>query len=538
MTTQSTLHRNVFQHPFQRIGEQIHPEDHQSQSPSARGRMWTIVFATFVLLGGAASAVLLVPNIQVGGNDFLISFMGNSGETLAADGILARDPESAYSATSQRVLVVWAGVDDATEGQEIWGQILDSTTGGSIGSDFLISDSGDASRTANDPAVAWDSERNRFLVVWSSDATVEGEFEVRGQLVSVDGDEEGIQDFLISSMGPVGDSDYDARQPRVAFNTTQDEYLVIWSGDHDTGDLVDDEFEIWAQPVDGAFPVVFFFDPTQVTSYGPAGDPTWDTHHPDLVYNPDLDEYVVVFEAEYCCPDSDIEIFGRRLRGSDQLLLGAREQLSHMSKINAGFENVGRGLRPSITYNPVDQEYFVVWHGTGWSNFVGEKEVWGGRRTASDLAPIPFSNSQQLTQAGPEGADFHSRDADVTFDHAARKYAVVYRSDHINDNEYEISVLLVNTDGDPQSGAPEAGLRISDLGGWDATSPDNTFDGQEPTIVATGTEHMVVWAGDDDEPWLGNDDLEIFGQRIRIPGTLFTDGFESGGTGAWSSQSP
>ena len=35
--------------------------------------------------------------------------------------------------------------------------------------------------------------------------------------------------------------------PAVAYNARRNEYLVVWSGDDDTGPLVNDEFEIFAQ---------------------------------------------------------------------------------------------------------------------------------------------------------------------------------------------------------------------------------------------------------------------------------------------------
>ena len=35
--------------------------------------------------------------------------------------------------------------------------------------------------------------------------------------------------------------------PAVAYNSTNNEYLVVWAGDDNTAPLVDDEFEIFGQ---------------------------------------------------------------------------------------------------------------------------------------------------------------------------------------------------------------------------------------------------------------------------------------------------
>ena len=52
-------------------------------------------------------------------------------------------------------------------------------------------------------------------------------------------------------------------------------------------------------------------------------------------------------------------------------------------------------------------------------------------------------------------------------------------------------------------------------------------------------ELLVVWTGDDDVDGLVDEESEIFGQRLTgDPTLLFLDGFESGGTSAWSATVP
>ena len=56
----------------------------------------------------------------------------------------------------------------------------------------------------------------------------------------------------ISNMGPTEDSTYDADDPDVAYNSNANEYLVVWSGDDNRGLLEEDEFEIFGQRIDAA----------------------------------------------------------------------------------------------------------------------------------------------------------------------------------------------------------------------------------------------------------------------------------------------
>jgi hypothetical protein len=43
------------------------------------------------------------------------------------------------------------------------------------------------------------------------------------------------------------DNTYDAYSPAVAYNSTGDEYLVVWHGDDNTPPLVQGEFEVFGQ---------------------------------------------------------------------------------------------------------------------------------------------------------------------------------------------------------------------------------------------------------------------------------------------------
>ena len=48
-------------------------------------------------------------------------------------------------------------------------------------------------------------------------------------------------------MGPDGNVAFRASDPKVAYNVTNNEYLVVWQGDDNTAPLVDEEFEIFGQ---------------------------------------------------------------------------------------------------------------------------------------------------------------------------------------------------------------------------------------------------------------------------------------------------
>ena len=214
---------------------------------------------TRIVVEGGALAHAVYPvtiDPEVGANDFRISDMGPDGNTSYE----AYYPSVAYNSAGNEYLVVWWGDDNTgslVENEyEIFGQRINAATGAAVGAnDVRISDMGPDGNTsygAYDPAVAYNSAGNEYLVVWWGDdntgSLVMGEYEIFGQRINAaTGAAVGANDFRISDMGPDGNTSYDASVPDVAYNSAGNEYLVVWCGDDNTGSLVEGEWEIFGQ---------------------------------------------------------------------------------------------------------------------------------------------------------------------------------------------------------------------------------------------------------------------------------------------------
>lgn len=91
---------------------------------------------------------------------------------------------------------------------------------------------------ATDPAVSWNPQENRFLVIWRGDTSnstnVDNEFEIFGRFVALDGSRP-LATFRVSTQGDNKEDDADERRKFAAENPVlgydSSTYLAVWSGD-------------------------------------------------------------------------------------------------------------------------------------------------------------------------------------------------------------------------------------------------------------------------------------------------------------------
>ena len=242
----------------------------------------------------------------------------------------AERPRVAWNSARDHFLVVFEGEDpilDMGEGEsEIFSVAVrserDPLTGNYAGECQRISHMGaDGSSLygAHVPSLAYNADDDEFLVVWHADDDSLGrghdDFEVHCQRLDGGGTEIGPDDTRVSAMQPpsgsLDDVDFTAAFPRVAYNRTTNEYLVVYHGSD------------W---VNGARrPGIYH---TRVSSNGIVRFPTdklihqgSTSRHADVDYSPERNEFFLVWQ-------SDGAILGRRLAGAFGEPLGATIILS------------------------------------------------------------------------------------------------------------------------------------------------------------------------------------------------------------------
>jgi len=493
----------------------------------------------------ASAAYPVTIDLEIRAFSLRISDMGGTGDP-AFD---ACTPAVAYNSARNEYLVVWSADDNAggqVDGEfEIFFQRVDAATGAELpGNDVRITGMGPPSDPAFDaytPAVAYNSTDNEYLVVWwgddDSDGLVEGEAEIFGQRLGSTGAMLGEQ-LCISDMGGTGDPEFDAQLPAVAYNSTNNEYLVVWSGDDNVGGLVNDEFEIFVQRLDAATGAPLGYNDLRISDMGGTGDWRYSAFSPEVAYNSTDNRYLVVWEGDDNVDglvDGEYEIFGELMDAATLTQLGGNDfRISDMG--GTGNPDYGAGL-PAAAYNSTNNEYLVVWRGD--DNVGGlvddELEIIGQRLDAATGAALG-ANDFLISDMGGGDPDYDASLPAVAYDRTGNQYLVVWEGDDdtggLVDTEYEIFGQRLDGATGAEVGADD--FRISEMGG----TGDYLYDAGLPAVSAAGAagQYLVAWEGDDNTGGLVDQEFEIFGKVLGI--LPFEDGFESSDTSAWSTTMP
>jgi hypothetical protein len=465
---------------------------------------------------------------EVGANDFRLSDMGPDGDPDYDGGY----PAVAYDSTDHQYLVVWTGDDDTgalvDEEYEVYGQRVDAASGAEVGAnDFRLSDmgpDGDPGYGTQDPAVVYNSAESEYLVVWAGDDNtpplVDEEFEVFGQRVdAATGAELGVNDFRLSDMGPDGDDQYDATDLAAAYNSADDQYLAVWQGDDNAPPLVDEEYEIYGQRLDGVTGAELGTD-HRLSNAGPDGDPAYGVWFPAVAYNSVDNEYLVVWTGDDNAPplvDEEYEIYGQRVDAATGAEIGPDLRLSDMGP-DGDPDYIG--AFPAVAYNSAENEYLVAWLGDDNTPPLveGEVEVFGQRVDGATGLEIG-ANDFRLSDMGPDGDPGYGVGEGgiaVAYNSTADEYLVVWCGDDntppLVDEEHEVFGQRVDGATGAEIGAND--FRLSDMG----PDGDPDYDARLYPAAAYNSaenEYLVVWCGDDNTPPLVDEELEVFGQRVQ-----------------------
>lgn len=358
-----------------------------------------------------------------------------------------------------------------------------SAGGGPIGYSFTIIDE---SETEVNPAVAYSSDREEYLVVWYNDRP--GNDDIRAQRVSKDGTLVGGAFYISAGSGA------DRRYPDVAYNSKNNQYLVVWEHYESASG-----YSIHARRVSGTGQVL---DSMDIVVRGP-GYNLYTPAEPAVAYAYTSDKYLVVWQETWHPTPISKNIEGQVVSSS-----GSLESSATIS------QDTGNGDyrdEPDVAYNRSRNEYLVVWQQR--DHTVNEYDIYARRVQGNGTPMSPASiaiDTDPADQLNPAAAAIPTE--------PNKGYYLVVYEDHTNAGDADIYARKVKGEG------------TTDGNLFHISRPNE--DQSHPAVAGneSNQQYLVAWTHEDYSPPFIFDG--IVGRAVSIDGTLLNDETALGGIDA------
>jgi hypothetical protein len=275
-----------------------------------------------------------------------------------------RSPDIAFDSENDRYLSVYSWCADGGLCDldiNLYGKLIDND-GSPLGLQFIISN---ASRVQTNASVAYDSLTQRYLVVWQDDRGAL-DTDIYGQLVNADGFL--FSDEILISQATDGNQD----NPSVSYDDVNDRFLVVWQ---DGRNFSASNSDIWGQIVlaDGSL------DGPNIAISEATGAET----SPVVAFDSYNQIFLTVWE--------DIGTDGPTSKGIYGQVVHTNGTLEGVSFVIAATTVDSSLKNPSIAYDTVNRNFLVVWDSRIQYSF-GRLETIYGRlvKVSSEAPPLGF----------------------------------------------------------------------------------------------------------------------------------------------------
>jgi len=313
------------------------------------------------------------------------------------------------------------------------------------------------------PAVAYNSTHNEFIVVWQDNNTINSRWDIKGQIITASGAPTGTVFTIATRPDPSG-YPTDQQNPAVTYNLEDDEYLVVWQDSYRDG-------YPYITP-DDVYGVRLSRSGAQLGGYIAISVAANYQQNPAVVYDSNARQYLVVWEDSR---SDGWDIYGQRL-GSVGNLIGGNCAL-----VTAA----GEQRFPDLAYNSQDQVYLLTWQdhrGSDWDIYA--ERVQPNCQPRPEFTISTVGGDQQLPA--------------VVYSPQKNEYLIVWQDKRGGEANEDIYGQRVAAD-DTLQGS-ECPIAVT---AGNQTAPGVGYNSQ-------ADEHLIVWQ--DNRAGVNNDD--IYGQRV------------------------
>ena len=325
-------------------------------------------------------------------------------------------PAIAYDSQNNRFLIVYEGYDGSQ--RDIYGQILypDGTT---FVSEFVISN---AANDQDFPKVAYDSTNGSFLVVWEDSRGANDD--IYGQLVDAsDGS------LLITASGTnfvISNATNDQKDPSVAYNSTNGRFLVVWEDSRGASD------DIYGQLVNGSDGSLLITAPNVNFAIS---NPSLVQNQPTVAFDSANSSFLVAWHDLRSGTNDDI--YGQLVNGLNGSLIGPPATQNFTIA-----DSIANQIAPSVAYDSANQRFLVVWDDFRNSN----NDVYGQLVDGSDGSLFNTISSQNFTISDHAS---NQTDPSVSYDSSNGRFLVTWHDPRNNSiTELDVFGQFLNVKGD------------------------------------------------------------------------------------------
>jgi hypothetical protein len=269
-------------------------------------------------------------------------------------------------------------------------------------------------RTSSQADVAWNSDNNEYLVIWKGIGEPEDvvKMEIYGQRLKANG--ELLGKYVRISHTTNQGNNFHANAPAIAYNSHENQYLVVWSG----GFKNESQLEVWGMGLSAAGAALGAANDFRISHVSDVGANRRATS-PRVVYNQASNEYFVVFQANAMRGEAGVdgyEIFGQRIDAKTFAETGAND-----FRISSTTGTGNRANRPTVSFNNLANEYLVIWRSIRQN---GTSEIFGQRVGAGG---IEIEANVQISNIATIGTDRTVNNLTLTQNTQNGEYFVVWQ---------------------------------------------------------------------------------------------------------------
>lgn len=306
--------------------------------------------------GGESRYLSVWSSVYESGDAIMGIFVDPSTKNTIGDTILISDnnaipissPSIAYDSVNGRYLVVWEDYRSHPTGYrsyDIYGQLLNSD-GSTIGGNFIICDNGKlddefASADQHNPFVAFDSENERYLVIWE-DFRRYNYWDIYGQVVNADGTLYGTASHVNFAISETEAHKYN---PVAAYDSINEKFLVVWE-----------------QDAPGSKDIYGKFVDTSLNLFSDIPISTNSEHQvkPAVAFNERDGQFMVVWEDYRNRAYTGKDIYGQMVSTTGTLHPDVGDSTTNMAIVARDYDQFG----PWVAYNKQDNNFLVGFSNT------------------------------------------------------------------------------------------------------------------------------------------------------------------------------